>query len=128
MLAAVRQAGGRRLRQDDSYQPEAEPAEAGPAAAAAAPTSSSGSGLVGLPGVERRELLLRVFPGGDHFWSSGEGSATAQYAVGWLEGLLLPQQQQQQQLPPPPPPQQQGDLPSQQQQQDGEEAPPVAPA
>jgi hypothetical protein len=117
----VLDSGGCLLRRDDSYLPEADeagPAEAaaGSAAAAAAAgagtasgTSSSGassciasssgggsgssSGMSGkgLPAAERRPLLLRVFPESDHFWLS-HGSMAAEYAVGWLETLMLRQE------------------------------------
>ncbi|KAI7843226.1 hypothetical protein COHA_003206 [Chlorella ohadii] len=104
MHTAVRENGGLLLRQDDSFQPEA---DAHAAASTAAGSSSSGtiggSGSGGSgggggvhPGAERRELLLRIFPGDDHFWMS-HGNVAAAYAVRWLEAQLLATQQQQEQ-------------------------------
>lgn len=90
---AVLEGGGALLRQDDSYQPEGDAAAAAAgtaaAAAAAARSGSSGGGAAveALPGAPRRDLLLRVFPGADHFWFAA-GHTPATYAVGWLETLL----------------------------------------
>ena len=104
----VLDSGGCLLRRDDSYLPDTDAAgAAGADAAAAAATgaaggaatggasssssaSSSRGGGKGLPGAERRPLLLRVFPESDHFWLS-HGSMAAEYAVGWLETLMVRQ-------------------------------------
>jgi hypothetical protein len=83
---AVLENGGALLLQDDSYQPAA---DASTAAAAAASGGGGAPATPDLPGAVRRQLLLRVFQDSDHFWLM-QGSAAADYVVGWLETLLRP--------------------------------------
>ncbi|KAL4854510.1 hypothetical protein ACK3TF_004687 [Chlorella vulgaris] len=88
---AVLQHGGAVLRRDDSFHTEPAPAAAGQAAASAGTAGAAGAAR-GLPGIERKQLLLRVFPDSDHFWMSS-GSLAAEYAIGWLETLMQPSPQ-----------------------------------